>query len=182
MIRVFDVIISAFGLLLSIPVFCVILYLAYRDTGSPIFSQSRLGIHQKPFVLYKFRTMPIDTESVATHMIDGNIISPFGRFLRNTKLDEIPQLWNVLKGDMSLVGPRPNLASQHELIAERQKRGVYNYKPGITGLAQIQGIDMSTPEMLSDIDAAMLKQFSIFSYFQYLCMTLLGKGRGDKVS
>jgi O-antigen biosynthesis protein WbqP len=122
-----------------------------------------------------------DTASVATHLADASAITRFGHFLRRTKLDELPQLWNVLKGDMSLVGPRPCLFNQKELITERAQRGVFNYRPGITGLAQIQGIDMSTPELLAKTDAEMLKRLDLVSYFQFIFLTVLGKGSGDRV-
>src|SRR5215469_1490888 len=107
--------------------------------GSPLFRQARVGRHQKPFVLVKFRTMKPGTASVASHLVDVTSITRWGRFLRQTKLDELPQLWNVLKGEMSLVGPRPCLFNQEELIRERAQRGVFEARPGITGLAQIRG-------------------------------------------
>jgi lipopolysaccharide/colanic/teichoic acid biosynthesis glycosyltransferase len=101
--------------------------------------------------------------------------------LRRTKLDELPQLWNVLTGDMSLVGPRPCLLSQHELIAAREARGVFAARPGITGLAQISEIDMSTPELLAETDARMLARLTGREYFRYLFATVLGKGSGDRI-
>ena len=153
MTRLFDLCFAFFGLLLLSPVFLALCVLGWLDTGSPLFLQTRVGRHQKPFVLIKFRTMQPDTASVATHLADVSAITPLGAFLRLTKLDELPQLWNVLKGEMSLVGPRPCLFNQQELINERNKRDVYQALPGITGLAQIQGIDMSTPELLADTDA-----------------------------
>ena len=122
-----------------------------------------------------------DTASVATHLADASAVTGFGRFLRRTKLDELPQLWNVLKGDMSLVGPRPCLFNQEELINERAQRGVFNARPGITGLAQIQGIDMSTPELLAKTDAEMLESLNLISYFRFIFLTVLGKGSGDRV-
>jgi lipopolysaccharide/colanic/teichoic acid biosynthesis glycosyltransferase len=96
-------------------------------------------------------------------------------------LDELPQLWNVLVGDMSLVGPRPNLFNQTELIEERQKRGVYGIRPGITGLAQINKIDMSTPQLLAETDARMIAQLNVWNYFKYIFLTVFGKGFGDRV-
>jgi len=102
-------------------------------------------------------------------------------FLRRTKLDELPQLWNVLKGEMSLVGPRPCLFNQHELIAERESRGVFAVRPGITGLAQINGIDMSTPKLLAEVDARMLQDLGARTYFAYIIKTVTGEGRGDRI-
>jgi lipopolysaccharide/colanic/teichoic acid biosynthesis glycosyltransferase len=131
--------------------------------------------------LVKFRTMRPDTQSVATHLADATAVTPLGRFLRRTKLDELPQLWNVLKGEMSLVGPRPCLFNQEELIDERAKRGVFGARPGITGLAQVQGIDMSTPCLLAKTDAEMLASLSVASYFRCILATVTGSGRGDRI-
>jgi len=125
--------------------------------------------------------MHINTRSIASHLADSDAITPIGRILRKTKLDELPQLWNVLVGDMSLVGPRPNLPNQIELISERDKLGVYNVKPGITGLAQIQNIDMSTPEKLALVDLKMVNDLRLKSYFKYILQTVLGRGAGDAV-
>jgi lipopolysaccharide/colanic/teichoic acid biosynthesis glycosyltransferase len=148
--------------------------------GSPLFWQTRVGRHQKPFVLVKFRTMKPGTASVASHLADGAAITRWGRFLRRTKFDELPQLWNVLKGEMSLVGPRPCLFNQEELIQERAKRGVYGFRPGITGLAQTKGIDMSTPVLLAETDAAMLADLRLTNYFRYIFLTIAGQGQGDR--
>ena len=181
MIRFNDVLLSFFGLLLLWPV-CLLLYIiGLFDTGSPIFKQKRVGKHKKAFTLYKFRTMNINAQSVATHLSNQNEVTKFGAFLRKTKLDELPQLINVLKGDMSLVGARPCLFSQEELIEEREKRGIFNYLPGITGLAQINEIDMSTPVKLAEVDAKMLQHLSVGNYFQYIYSTVSGKGRGDRI-
>jgi lipopolysaccharide/colanic/teichoic acid biosynthesis glycosyltransferase len=179
--RVFDLVLSATGLLLLLPVLFVVMMISWFDTRSPLFRQERVGRHQKPFVLVKFRTMRPDTASVATHLADASAITPFGHFLRRTKLDEFPQLWNVLKGEMSLVGPRPCLFSQEELIHERAIREVFDERPGITGLAQIRGIDMSTPKRLAETDAMMLKTINARNYFRYIVLTILGRGGGDRV-
>lgn len=180
--RLFDLIFSIAGLLLGSP-FLLFLWLAgLFMIGSPLFRQMRVGRYQKPFVLVKFRTMKPGTASVASHLVDGSSITPWGRFLRRTKLDELPQLWNVLKGEMSLVGPRPCLFNQDELVQERAKRGVFEVRPGITGLAQVKGIDMSTPLLLAEIDATMLGNFSLLDYFRYIFFTIAGRGRGDRVS
>jgi len=101
--------------------------------------------------------------------------------LRRTKLDELPQLWNVLKGEMSLVGPRPCLFNQTELISERASRDVFDARPGITGLAQVNNIDMSTPKLLAETDARMLQEMTASAYFKYIFMTVGGKGAGDVV-
>jgi O-antigen biosynthesis protein WbqP len=181
MLRIFDFIFSLCGLLFGAPVFLAIYILGLLDTGAPVFRQERVGQHQKPFTLVKFRTMRPETASVASHLADASAITPFGAFLRRTKLDELPQLWNVLKGDMSLVGPRPCLFSQTELIHERAIRGVFDARPGITGLAQVNKIDMSTPTLLAETDQRMLQALSLNNYFKYIVMTVLGKGGGDRV-
>ena len=181
MIRFFDFIFSVCGLLLVSPVVFVLFIIGIFDTGSPIFSQERVGKNKKPFKLYKFRSMHLDAKSVATHLADYSSITKYGAFLRKSKLDELPQLFNVLIGDMSFVGPRPNLFNQVELIQEREKRGVYEVAPGITGLAQIQKIDMSTPELLAETDAKMIANWGLKSYFKYIFLTLFGKGFGDRV-
>lgn len=181
MIRVLDFLFSLLGLVFGFPIFVIVFVISYFDTGKPIFSQIRVGRNQRPFVLVKFRTMGVNTQSVATHLVNSDSITPFGHFLRKTKLDELPQLWNVLIGDMSLVGPRPGLFNQEELIEEREKRKVFTVLPGITGLAQISNVDMSTPEELAKTDAKMIEEYSIKTYFHYIIMTVLGKGKGDRV-
>ena len=182
MIRSFDVFFSLVGLVLGLPVLLILWMIGLVDTGSPIFRQQRVGRNQKPFTLVKFRTMKKDTASVASHLASADAITAFGHFLRRTKLDELPQLWNVLKGEMSLVGPRPCLFNQTELIAERESRGVYAARPGITGLAQINDIDMSTPELLAETDKRMLDSLSSGAYFKFIFLTVAGKGAGDRVS
>lgn len=169
------------GLFLGSPVLALLWLMGLWDTGSPLFRQQRVGRNQQPFVLVKFRTMRPNTASVATHLADASAITPLGRFLRRTKLDELPQLWNVLKGEMSLVGPRPCLFNQTELIAERAARNVFAARPGITGLAQVLGVDMSTPRQLAEADAQMINTLSVFNYFKYILLTVLGKGAGDRL-
>lgn len=181
MIRFFDVLFSFLGLTLGAPVLIVLLVLGLVDTGAPLFRQERVGRYKKPFVLVKFRTMRPEAASVATHLADTSLVTPLGRFLRKTKLDELPQLWNVLKGEMSLVGPRPCLFNQEHLIAEREKRDVLKARPGITGLAQVNEIDMSTPALLAETDERMLKSLSVKNYFRYIFQTVSGKGAGDRV-
>jgi O-antigen biosynthesis protein WbqP len=182
MIRIFDLLLSLLGLIITIPVFIIIYLVNIFDANDLIFCQERVGRKQKPFILFKFRTMKIDTISIASHLVDAGAITPIGAFLRRTKLDELPQLWNVLKGDMSLVGPRPCLFSQDELIEERAKYKIFDARPGITGLAQISNIDMSTPRLLAQTDALMLRGLTLKSYFIYIFKTILGGGAGDVVS
>ena len=182
MFRVFDLSLADIGLIGFLPLLVILTAIGRMDTGSPLFFQERVGRSGKPFTLVKFRTMRRDTASVASHLASASAITPFGGFLRRTKLDELPQLWNVLKGEMSLVGPRPCLFSQEELIAEREARGVYQARPGITGLAQLNGIDMSTPRLLAETDAKMLAELTLRNYFRYIFMTVLGKGSGDRIN
>lgn len=182
MIRLFDVLFSAVGLILGAPLLLLLTFIGLLDTGSPLFRQVRVGRDQKPFTLWKFRTMRRDTASVATHLASRSSITRFGHFLRRTKLDELPQLWNVLKGEMSLVGPRPGLFNQEELTRERALREVFKVRPGITGLAQISEIDMSTPELLAKTDQRMLQHLTLRAYFKYILLTISGKGAGDRVN
>ncbi len=163
------------------PLILLLLIIGVFDTGSPLFRQERVGQNQKPFHLFKFRSMQVNTEAVATHLVHVSAITKWGAFLRKSKLDELPQLFNVLIGDMSFVGPRPNLFNQLELIEERSKRGVYSFRPGITGLAQIHKIDMSTPQRLAETDANMIDCFNVGYYFKYIFLTVFGKGFGDRV-
>lgn len=181
MFRVFDLVFSLLGLVVGFPLLLALTIIGLFDTGSPIFRQVRVGRHQKPFTLVKFRTMKMDTASVATHLASSASITRFGHFLRKTKLDELPQLWNVLKGEMSLVGPRPGLFNQQELTEERAKRGVFDVRPGITGLAQVNEIDMSTPALLAETDQKMIQRLTLVDYFKYILMTVAGKGAGDRV-
>ena len=181
MIRIVDIIVAFIGLILISPLLLVIYVVALFDTESPIFCQARIGRDQKPFTIVKFRTMRTNTLYVASHLVDSSAITSLGRFLRRTKLDELPQLWNVLKGEMSLVGPRPCLLNQTELISERASRSVFRARPGITGLAQVNNIDMSTPELLAETDALMLKDLTVSAYFRYIFLTMGGKGSGDVI-
>lgn len=181
MTRLFDIIFSFFGLLILSPIFFFLIIIGYFDTGLPIFRQERVGKGKVLFYLVKFRSMQMNTPSVATHLASASSITAFGSFLRKSKLDELPQLWNVLIGDMSLVGPRPNLFNQIELINERDSHGVYSIRPGITGLAQINKIDMSTPKLLAETDAKMIRELNIIGYFKYIFLTVFGKGYGDRI-
>jgi len=168
-----DFIIAFFALICLSPVVIMLFILCYLDTGSPIFFQDRVGLNLKIFKILKFRTMKIKTLSRATHLVNISNVTSLGYYLRKFKLDEIPQLINILKGEMSLVGPRPCLVSQKRLIIERKKRGIYKVKPGITGLAQVSGINMSRHVLLANTDLKMIKQVNLFYYFYYIFKTVL---------
>ncbi len=181
MLRILDFSFSLLGLIFGLPVLLTIYVTGLFDTGSPVFKQERVGKNKKQFILVKFRTMSVDTASVASHLASTASITKLGGFLRKTKLDELPQLWNVLKGEMSLVGPRPGLFNQEELTQAREEKGVFDVRPGITGLAQVNDIDMSTPELLAETDAKMIREMSIKNYFKFIFQTVLGGGAGDRV-
>lgn len=181
MIRLFDIVFSLLGLVVGAPVLIALAMIGMFDTGSPIFRQVRVGRHQQPFTLVKFRTMAQGTVSVPTHLASSSSVTRFGGFLRRTKLDELPQLWNVLKGEMSLVGPRPGLFNQEDLTKERAERGVFAVRPGITGLAQVRGVDMSTPALLAEMDQKMISSLTFVTYLKYITQTLTGGGSGDRI-
>jgi O-antigen biosynthesis protein WbqP len=181
LIRILDILLSLLAIIAGLPLFLIIFLLKMMDSGSALFLQARVGRNQKLFTLVKFRTMAKDTQSVGTHLIDSGSITKLGGILRKTKLDELPQLFNVLLGQMSLVGPRPCLPNQIELIEERRNMGVFNVRPGITGLAQVNEVDMSTPRKLARYDRLMIERMSLKLYVKLIVTTGLGKGRGDRV-
>jgi len=170
--RFFDIFFSLLGFLIFLPLFFIIFLIGLVDTGSPLFIQKRVGMDLNGFMLVKFRTMKKNTLSRGTHLVDPSNITRFGFLLRKYKLDELPQLWNVLIGNMSLVGPRPCLFNQKKLIKERKKRGVFKVKPGITGLAQVSGITMKNPLLLAKTDLKMINKMSLYYYFYYILNTL----------
>ena len=172
MTRLFDIFFALLGLLFLSPLLLLLWALAWLDNRSPLFKQQRVGRNQAPFVLVKFRTMRPDTASVATHLADTSAITPFGRFLRRTKLDELPQLWNVLRGDMSLVGPRPALFNQDDLVALRRQSGVEALRPGITGWAQVRGRDDLSIEKKAALDAEYLRKRSFLFDLRILILTV----------
>lgn len=149
--------------------------------GPGLFKQLRVGRDEKLFICLKFRTMKTTTPNVATHDVSAAQVTPFGRILRRTKLDELPQVLNVLKNEMSFVGPRPCLPSQSTVLEARRARGVCHATPGITGFAQIQGLDMSDPEVLAASDQEYLRLQSLVLDAKIIVRTALGGGAGDKV-
>lgn len=178
--RLFDLVIAsalALPALLACLVLTIVIWLS--DRSSPLFRQERVGRLGRPFILYKLRTMRADSPSLPTHESSASYVTSLGRFLRRTKMDELPQLINVLKGDMSFVGPRPCLPSQSELIGWREKLGVSILRPGITGVSQIIGLDMSRPAELAARDADYLRPWSLRTDITILMRTFLGRGSGD---
>ena len=142
--RIFDVIFSLLGMIILSPLLlCVALAIKIDDRGPALFRQKRVGTKKSYFWLYKFRSMKTNTPDVPTHLFNDSkkYINRVGRFIRKTRIDELPQLWNIFRGDMSIVGPRPALWNQYDLIAERDKYGANDIKPGLTGWAQINGRD-----------------------------------------
>ena len=157
------------------------IWIKFDSRGPGIFAQQRVGQNGIIFTCYKFRTMATDTVQAATHEVSEVTVTRAGRFLRRTKLDELPQCINILRNEMSLVGPRPCLPVQEELVAARERQGVLTIKPGITGLAQIRDIDMSNPSKLANFDARYRAFRTVLSDLQILVATLIGRGRGDPV-
>ena len=173
------------AILLFIPasflIFLAAIWIKFDSPGPALFKQTRVGRNKKPFVMLKLRTMRNDTGDRASHETCASQITNVGKFLRKTKIDELPQIWSVLRGDMSFVGPRPCLLVQEQLIAERASRGAFAVKPGITGPAQLNGIDMSTPERLAEADAIYIQNMSFVTDLKYIFMTALGAGANDAV-
>jgi O-antigen biosynthesis protein WbqP len=143
--RLIDIILALTGIIVLLPVFIGLIFAIKIDSDGPaIFKQKRVGKNKKHFNILKFRTMRIDTPNdKPTHLLENpaQYITKVGRFLRNTSLDELPQIWNVLIGQMSIIGPRPALWNQYDLIEERDKFGANSLRPGLTGWAQINGRD-----------------------------------------
>lgn len=177
--RAFDIVAAAAGLVISAPLVLLAALAVRAETpGSPLFAQARVGRNEKVFTCYKLRTMFADTRHVPTHQSSAASVTRVGAVLRRLKIDELPQLYNVLKGEMSLVGPRPCLPSQTALIEERRKRGVFAIRPGITGLAQVQGVDMSDPQRLAVLDAAYAGSRTFRQDLGLLVATVSGRGIG----
>ena len=181
LIRLIDILASFIGIIILSPLILIIAIILFFEHGKPFFIQTRTGRNQAQFKLVKFRSMSPKAADLPTHEVSADLITKTGKFIRATKLDELPQLWNVLKGEMSLVGPRPCLPTQEELINERQALEVFKLRPGITGPAQVKNIDMSTPKKLALEDSQMVGNLTLFSYLKYVLMTVTGSGQGDKV-
>ena len=183
--RLFDLIAALFLIVLfAIPIILIAVLVRITSPGPALYWSNRIGINNSLFRMPKFRTMRTDTPAVATHLLSkpDAFITPIGRFLRKTSLDELPQLYSILKGDMSFVGPRPALFNQDDLIALRTERGIHHLVPGLTGWAQINGRDeLPIPEKVS-YDEYYLEHRSFFLDMKILLRTLLKVMKKEGVS
>lgn len=182
--RVIDFLLSLVGLfLLSAPMLMVAVLVKLTSKGPVLYWSDRVGVQNTLFKMYKFRTMKVDTPAVATHLMANPdvYLTPIGRFLRKTSLDELPQLFNILKGDMSFVGPRPALFNQDDLIALRTQKGIHTLVPGLTGWAQINGRDELPIPVKVDFDEYYYKNRSVLLDMKILLLTFLKVLRRDGV-
>ena len=181
LIRSFDIFFALFGLLILSPLFVMIYMLGLFDTGKPLLIQKRIGKNGKPFKLFKFRTMNRSTEDLPSFLVGKSNITPLGERIRRYKIDELPQLFNVLRGDMSLVGPRPVIDKEINIITNRKQYGILDVLPGITGLAQIKKVGTEKPDLQLKLEIEMLKSLNLKRYFYFILKTIIGKGQGDCV-
>ena len=172
--RLLDIVLSAAGLIVLSPVLLVTaLLVKFTSPGPVMFRQTRSGRDLKPFTIYKFRSMRTDTpKNMPTHLLQnaGSFLTPIGGFLRASSLDELPQLWNILRGDMSVVGPRPALPNQTDLLAEREKYGANAVRPGLTGWAQINGRDELEIPVKARLDGEYVEKMG----FRFDCRCFFG--------
>lgn len=171
--RIIDFVLSLLGLLVLSALFLIIIIaIKIDDPGPAFFKQKRVGIHKTYFNLYKFRSMKMNTPDIPTHLLKNpeQYITKIGAFLRKTSLDELPQMWNILKGDMSIIGPRPALWNQDDLVAERDKYGANDVRPGLTGWAQINGRDELEIPVKARLDGDYIENIS----FGFDCKCFFG--------
>uniref|UniRef100_UPI004056D29C sugar transferase n=1 Tax=Acetatifactor sp. TaxID=1872090 RepID=UPI004056D29C len=183
--RGIDIVLSVLGLIILLPVYLILIVAIKLDSKGPVlFRQKRVGIHKSHFNILKFRTMRIDTpKDMPTHLLQNpeQYITKVGRFLRKTSLDELPQIFNILKGDMSIVGPRPALWNQYDLIAERDKYGANDIRPGLTGWAQINGRDELEIPVKAKLDGEYVEKMGFIMDVRCFFGTFLSVLRGDGV-
>ena len=183
--RVLDVLLSVLGLIVLTPVFLLLIIAIKIDSKGPIlFKQKRIGMYKKHFNILKFRTMRTDTpKDTPTHLLENpnQWITRVGKFLRKTSLDELPQILNIIKGDMSIIGPRPALWNQYDLIAERDKYNANDIYPGLTGWAQINGRDELPIEKKASLDGEYLKQMSFLFDVKCFVGTIISVLKNDGV-
>ena len=174
--RLFDLVVALVAVVfLALPIVMTALAVRLTSPGPALYWSDRVGRHNRIFKMPKFRSMRIDTPAVATHLLHNpeQWLTPIGSFLRKSSLDELPQLWNILRGDMSFVGPRPSLHNQHDLIALRTREGVHTLRPGLTGWAQINGRDELPNDQKVALDAWYLQHRSMLLDFRILLRTVL---------
>lgn len=180
--RLVDLVGAGLAIVLLSPLIAIVAYLVRRNLGSPIFfTQRRPGLNGKPFIMYKFRTMSDARDSEGKLLPDDQRLTRFGQFLRSTSLDELPELWNVIKGEMSLVGPRPLLMKYLELYTPEQARR-HEVKPGITGWAQVNGRNALTWEEKFKLDVWYVDNWTLTLDLRILWLTLLKVVRRDGIS
>jgi len=180
--RTFDVVVAIAALpFAALAILGCAIAIRLTSPGPAILRQQRVGRYEQPFICLKLRTMQINTPQAPSHETSSRAITPVGHFLRRLKLDELPQLVNIIKGEMSFVGPRPCLPTQTALVEARRRYGLQAIRPGITGVAQVRGVDMSEPERLAALDATYLRDMSIGTDIKLMLATAFGAGRGDRV-
>lgn len=170
-VRGADIVIATFLLLVTFPLLAVGMVVAKLCFGSALFFQTRIGQNQRPFTIFKLRTMYRWVPSLPTHQLPSGATNVIGRLMRRARIDELPQLFNVLIGSMSLVGPRPCLADMHELITLRADAGLYHLKPGLTGIAQLRGVGMADAPLLVLVEQEYFKRCFPVLYFNNLFVT-----------
>ncbi len=183
--RILDLLCSLLALIvLALPILLISIAVKLSSKGPVLYWSDRVGRHNKIFRMPKFRSMLVGTPAVATHLLTNPsaFLTPIGSFLRKTSLDELPQLWSILKGDMSLVGPRPALFNQYDLISLRTEKGIHVLAPGLTGWAQINGRDEIPIEQKVAFDAQYLAKQSFFFDIRILWLTVLKVIHRDGVS
>ena len=183
--RLFDLLLALFAaVVLAVPVFVVAVLVRLTSPGPALYWSDRVGLHNRIFKMPKFRSMRVGTPAVATHLLADakSHLTPIGSFLRKSSLDELPQLWSILVGDMSFVGPRPALFNQHDLIALRTQHGVHELVPGLTGWAQVNGRDeLPIPDKVK-LDVEYLQRQSLWFDIRILWLTFVKVLRRDGVS
>lgn len=183
--RLIDIILSLLGMIFLAPIFLILIIAIKLDSRGPVFfKQKRVGIHKTHFNILKFRTMKIDTpKDTPTHLLEkpDQYITRVGKFLRKTSLDELPQIWNIFIGDMSIIGPRPALWNQYDLIEERDKYGANDVLPGLTGWAQINGRDELPIEVKAKLDGEYVQRMSFKMDFKCFIGTINSVVKSDGV-
>lgn len=183
--RLIDIVLSLFGLIVLLPVFIILVIAIKVDSKGPVlFKQKRVGLNKKHFNILKFRTMRIDTpRDTPTHLLENpeQYITRVGKFLRKTSLDELPQIWNILMGEMSIIGPRPALWNQYDLIHERDKYGANNIRPGLTGWAQINGRDELPIKIKAKLDGEYVEKLSFWMDVKCFFGTIVSVIKSDGV-